>query len=126
MTDIAEYLKAKLVDVFKPELLDRFSKIIVFKNLGVQEVRKIVALQLAEINRALEAQGITLVFETSCIEEISKQGYEPAFGARPLRRVIDEKIKAPLAGKILEKGIGRGSRVRVAFREGAFEFVPEP
>ena len=123
MTEIADYLKRKLTDVFKPELLNRFSKIIVFKNLAMADVEKIAQMNLRDISESVMAQGITLTFDATAVQQIAKLGYEPAFGARPLRRAIEEKVRAPLAEKILRKEVMRGSRTTVVFKDGAFAFV---
>jgi len=125
MTDIADYLKTRLTDVFKPELLNRFSKIIVFKNLAPADLEKIVVLNLEELSNTVKEQGIVLEFDPSAITEIVKLGYDPAFGARPLRRTIDEKIKAPLASAILGKTIAKGDRARLVYQNDAFVFIPE-
>jgi len=123
MTNIAEYLKARLVDILKPELLNRFSKIIVFKNLEVGELPKIVQINVDELIAAVKSQGITLTFAPEAISRISKLGYDPAFGARPLRRVIDEYIRAPLSEAMLAKKITKGARVTCIVKDDAFEFV---
>ncbi len=113
MADIAEYLKKRLVDVFKPELLNRFSKIVIFKDLGPNELGKIVEINLKELAGTLKDQGITLEFDPAAVAQLVKLGYDPAFGARPLRRVIDEKLRAPLSRAILSKKVGKGSRVKL-------------
>ena len=124
MADIEGYLKSRLSDVFKPELLNRFSKIIVFKNLMPADLQKIVALNLADLAALVKAQGIYIDFDPTAILEIVKLGYDPAFGARPLRRMIDEKIKAPLSSAILGKTITKGDRVKLVYENDAFSFVP--
>ncbi len=123
MSDIAEYLKKRLVDVFKPELLNRFSKIIIFKNLEPAQLAKIVEINLKELAATVKDQGIAMVFDPEAIAQIAKLGYDPAFGARPLRRVIDEKLRSPLSRALLEKKIVRGSSVRLIYKDGAFDFV---
>jgi ATP-dependent Clp protease ATP-binding subunit ClpC len=122
MSQIADYLKSRLVDVFKPELINRFSKIIIFKNLEPKELGQIVALGLAEFAESVKAQGIYLEFDPDAVAQLTKLGYDPAFGARPLRRVIEEQIRAPLAEAILGKKIGKDSRVKLVYKEGKFEF----
>jgi ATP-dependent Clp protease ATP-binding subunit ClpC len=122
MTEIADYLKARLVDVLKPELLNRFSKIIVFKNLEMSELPQIVAINLSELVAAVKAQGITLSFSAEAIAKIAKLGYDPAYGARPLRRAIDEYIRAPLSEALLAKKIAKGARVTCVVKEDAFDF----
>ncbi len=123
MTDITEYLKRKLVDVFKPELLNRFSKVVVFKDLSPEDVGKIAVLNLNDLAGILSEQGIKLEFDESAVKQIAKLGYEPAFGARPLRRAIEENLRALLAEEILSKKVSRGSKVKAVFQEGKFQFV---
>ncbi len=123
MTQIEEYLKKRLVDVFKPELLNRFSKIIIFKNLAPDDLGKIVLINLQELAGIVKEQGIFLDFDPEAVQAIAKLGYDPAFGARPLRRVIDEKIRAPLSEAILAKKVGKGSRVKLVYKDGAFDFA---
>ncbi len=123
MKDIAEYLKKKLVDVFKPELLNRFSRVVVFKDLNPSDLEKIVALNLADVAGAVKNQGIELAFDPAVVKQFAKWGYDPAFGARPLRRVIDEKLRAPLAGEILKKKVSRGGSIKLILKGEKLEFV---
>ena len=126
MADISEYLKNRLVDVFKPELLNRFSKIIVFRNLEPAELSKIVLINLAELAATVKSQGIYLSFDPTAVGELVKLGYDPAFGARPLRRVIDEKIRAPLSEAIIGQKIKKGGRVKLILKsDNSFDFAEE-
>jgi ATP-dependent Clp protease ATP-binding subunit ClpC len=122
MADIAESLKKRLVDIFKPELINRFSKIIIFHNLAPAQLQQVVILNLAEFAGSLKEQGIDLGFDPAAVAEIARLGYDPAFGARPLRRVIEEKIRAPLAEAILEKKVGKGTKITLVCKEGMFGF----
>ncbi|MCR4328795.1 MAG: ATP-dependent Clp protease ATP-binding subunit [Patescibacteria group bacterium] len=124
MTDVAEYLKSRLTDVFRPELINRFSKIVVFKNLNIDDLNKIAALQIKEVAFPLAEQGIKFEVDASAIDLLTKQGYEPEFGARPLRRVIEEKIRAPLAQEILKGSIVRGVTVKIIAEGEEFKFIP--
>lgn len=121
--EIADYLKRKLTDVFRPELLNRFSRIIVFRDLSLSDVNKILTLNLKDLALSVEEKGITLDFDEKAIEELAKLSYNPAFGARPMRRVIDEKIKSLLAQKILSKEFKRGTRLKLVFEENEFKFI---
>ncbi|MDR3581653.1 MAG: ATP-dependent Clp protease ATP-binding subunit [Candidatus Pacebacteria bacterium] len=125
MADIADYVKARLTDVFKPELLNRFSRTIIFKNLAPDDLSKIVALNLQELVGMMKDRGIYLSFTPEALHEIAKLGYDPAFGARPLRRVIDEKVRAPLSEAILGKKVMKGNRVRLVYENDKFDFVSE-
>ena len=123
MTDIAEYLKSKLTDVFRAELLNRFSRIVVFKDLSPRDVVAIARINLADFAGTVSGQGIKMSFDESAVNKIAKLGYEPAFGARPLRRAIEENLRAPLAEKLLRKEINRGDNVKVVFENEKFDFI---
>jgi ATP-dependent Clp protease ATP-binding subunit ClpC len=125
IVDIAEYLKKRLIDVFKPELLNRFSKIIVFKNLEPAELEKIVRLNLGELAETVKSQGMVMEFDDTAVKKLVQLGYDPAFGARPLRRVIEEKLRAPLSEAILSKKIVRGSKMKLVLKGDDFDFVAE-
>lgn len=122
MTEVAEYLKKKLTDVFKPELINRFSRVVIFRDLQPKELKSIVGLQLKELSATLAEQGIDLSFDPSVTDYVVKLGYDPAFGARPMRRVIEEKIRSTLAEKILRKEINKGSMVQASAEGDALVF----
>jgi ATP-dependent Clp protease ATP-binding subunit ClpC len=123
IADIAEYLKRRLTDVLKPELVNRFSRIVVFKNLNTADLKKIASLQIKDLAKSLEEQGITFEADVSATDLLVKLGYEPAFGARPLRRMIEEKVRAELSKKILSGEISRGGTVTLVAKGNEFEFV---
>ncbi len=115
MPAIADNLKKKLTAYFKPELINRFSGIIVFKNLSPEDILAIAKIQLNDLAEDLkENQGIDLRFADEVAQKIGQWGFDPAFGARPLRGVISEKIRSALAKKILKREIVRGSAVMVS------------
>lgn len=126
MADIAQYLKTRLVDVFKPELLNRFTRIVVFKNLEPQHLEKVAALNLKEVAEAIGEQGVSLVFDESVVRYLARAGYDPVFGARPLRRVIDEKLRSPLSKKILVHALPKGSKFIAVLKGEEVDFVPMP
>jgi ATP-dependent Clp protease ATP-binding subunit ClpC len=125
MGDIADYLKSRLTDVFKPELINRFSKIVVFEALAPADLERIVQLNLNELAETVKSQGMAFDFDSAAVKKLAQLGYDPKFGARPLRRVIDEKLRAPLSEAILAKKITRGSRVKLVLNGDNFEFVSE-
>lgn len=125
MLEIADYLKARLTDVLKPELINRFSRIIVFRNLELSQLPQIVAINLNELTAALHAQGIMLSFSPDAVTKIAKLGYDPQFGARPLRRAIDEYIRAPLSEALLSKKIAKGAKVTCVPKDEGFDFVDQ-
>ena len=115
MEEISEELKKKLTDYFKPELLNRFSDVIVFRGLNPDEIEAIAKLLLGEVSRLVEdVHGITLAYTEDAIRRIAELGFSPVFGARPLRQVISEKVRGGLAEKILRKELGRGNSVMLA------------
>ncbi len=121
MKTIAEQLKKKLSDHFKPELLNRFSDIVVFQPLSPEHIRQIAGLQLADLAKdLLESRGIGLSFGDAAIKEIARLGYDPVVGARPLRNVISEKVKGLLAEKILKGEVKKGDNIQIDFRDGVF------
>lgn len=121
--EIGEELKRKLTDYFKPELINRFSNVVVFRNLNRAEIEQITGLLMRDVSELLrEVHGITLVVEKNAIQKISELGYSPVFGARPLRQVISEKIRGVLAEKILKKEIARGNTISIAYEESDFVF----
>ena len=120
---LAEDIKKKLAEFFKPELLNRFSGIVVFKPLRREDITAIAQLMAVDLAETVdEASGIELTIEELALEKLAELGFDPVFGARPLRGVFSEKIKSVLAEKILKEEIKRGAAVAVAFRDGGFEF----
>ncbi|MDP2696107.1 MAG: ATP-dependent Clp protease ATP-binding subunit [bacterium] len=122
--EIAERLKSKLTEIFRPELLNRFSGVIVFRSLLPEHIRAIAKLQLHDLAATVAEQGIGLKFDDSAIDEVARLGYDPVFGARPLRGVISEKLRSALAEKILQGELIKGSEVVVSYNQN-FEFIKQ-
>ncbi|MFA4999265.1 MAG: ATP-dependent Clp protease ATP-binding subunit [Parcubacteria group bacterium] len=111
---IGETLKKRLTEYFKPELLNRFSDIIAFKTLSIADMEKIAFLQLNSLSKTLnENQGITMTFDEKAVKIIAREGYDPTFGARPLRGAISKLVKDPLSSKILLGEIKKGDVIKV-------------
>lgn len=125
MDVIADELKKKLTDYFKPELLNRFSKIIVFKTLSLEDIEAIAKLQLIDLAKSMnEASATDLTFDKVVIKRVAELGFDPAFGGRPMRQVISEKLRSVLAEKILKEEIVKGSSVFVSVTDsGEFQFA---
>jgi ATP-dependent Clp protease ATP-binding subunit ClpA len=120
---INETLKKRLVEYFKPELLNRFSDIIAFKTLSVSDMGKIATLQLKSLAKTLENnQGITMTFTNDAVGIIAREGYDPTFGARPLRGAISKLIKDPLSSEILSGAIKKGDTIEVTSDENGLVF----
>jgi len=109
---------------FKPEFLNRIDDIVVFKQLGREQIAQIVEVQLGRLRKMLEERGITIELDDSAKELLVKEGYDPVYGARPLKRAIQTLIQNPLAVKMLQGDIGTGQTVRVTAEGGELKFVP--
>ena len=108
----AEAMEA-LRQIFRPEFLNRVDDIILFQPLGKEQLEHIVELQLAQVEKLLEAKHVTLRLAPSARELLLREGYDPAYGARPLRRAIQRLVQDPLALEILDGKILPGDEVLV-------------
>ena len=86
---------------FKPELLNRFDEIVLFRPLNEAELAQVVGLLVAEINRTLEPQKVTVTLTPPATAQLVKEGYDPRLGARPMRRMVQRRVEDAVAGKIL-------------------------
>ncbi|MEN6404951.1 MAG: ATP-dependent chaperone ClpB [Thermoguttaceae bacterium] len=107
---------------FLPEFLNRVDEIMIFHPLGPDQIRKIVDLQLARLSTQLQEKGIELDVTNAARSAIATEGYDPTYGARPLKRVIQQKVQNPLAVALLEREFPEGSRVKIDYRDGEFTF----
>lgn len=110
--ELLDYLQKKVI--FSPELLNRFDEIVMFKPLSEVEVVQVVKLLVSEFSTRISAQDITVVFDKLALEVIAKSGYDNQFGARPLRRFIQDNIEDVIAKKILSGEISRGDKVKIS------------
>jgi len=120
---IKEKVKSKLLQFIKPEILNRIDEFIVFHPLSKEQLERIAELLLKELRERLKERGIELRWTEEVPSLIVKLGYEPSFGARPLRRVIQKRIEDPLSIKIIENTFGKGDVVEVSVKEGEFVFA---
>ncbi len=98
---------------FRPEFLNRIDEVIRFRPLGVEDLERIVRLQLADLAHLLSEQGLELRVDDAVAHELATLGYEPEYGARPLRRVLRRRIENPLATELLEERFNGAQAVRV-------------
>ncbi len=112
-----ERMKKKVLEevkkVFKPEFINRLDEIIVFQTLEMEEMKKIVHLLINRTMKEVEAQGYTMVTSDSAKEKIAKDGFDPQYGARPLRRAIQKLIEDPLAEEFIRNAPEQGSSIFV-------------
>ncbi len=113
---------------FRPEFLNRVDDLIVFHPLGREEIGTIVGLQLARVAGLAEELGMTLVVSEAARVRLAEEGFDPAFGARPLKRVIQRRVQDPLALSLLEEDVVPGTTIEVDFDgetdELVFHFQP--
>jgi ATP-dependent Clp protease ATP-binding subunit ClpB len=98
---------------FRPEFLNRVDEIVVFKPLGREEVGKIVGIQLGRLQRLLGERQLSIELTDGAREAIADAGYDPAFGARPLKRALQRMVQDPLATKLLQGQFKAGDRIVV-------------
>ncbi|MHB8901045.1 MAG: ATP-dependent chaperone ClpB [Thermoguttaceae bacterium] len=107
---------------FLPEFLNRIDETILFHPLAKEEIRKIVKLQVKHLEAQLQQHGIALEMTDAALDAIAEKGYDPTFGARPLKRVIQQYVQNPLAVELLKQELSEGCTVRVDSDGDAFTF----
>src|ERR1700736_1478378 len=107
---------------FPPEFLNRVDEIVIFDRLTEDDLKKIVEIQLRRLTKRLEQQKITLELSDSAKALLAREGYDPVYGARPLRRTIQKEILDPLSIDILEGKVREGQTVHIDAKNGALEF----
>jgi ATP-dependent Clp protease ATP-binding subunit ClpA len=124
--DLAEQVDRALASQFRPEFLNRIDEVIRFQPLGPEELQRIVHLQLAELASLLREQGLELRVDAPVVPWLAQQGYEPEYGARPLRRLLRRRIENPLATELLEERFLGANAVQVSLQEaeGQLRFTP--
>jgi ATP-dependent Clp protease ATP-binding subunit ClpB len=122
--EIKEAVTEALREKFLPEFLNRIDETIVFQPLAKEQIVRIVDLQLQRLRKQLEQQEIGLVVTEAAEKAVGDEGYDPLYGARPLKRVIQQRIQNPLATEILKGSIPAGSGVKIDFVDNEFTFAP--
>jgi ATP-dependent Clp protease ATP-binding subunit ClpC len=117
-----EELKDDLMELlrqsFRPELLNRIDEIIVFRALDREQLKQITRLLLAKVERRMHAQGVELEVSDEAVEFLANAGFDPQYGARPLRRAIQRLLEDELSERLLAGDIDPGQGVRVELRDG--------
>ena len=124
-------LQAKLKDqlhdllhrTFRPEFLNRIDETVMFQQLDKSCIESIIKLQLERVQKRLEDRKISLEFDQSALEFLGQVGYDPAMGARPVKRAIQTYVENSLAKELLSGNISEGSRVMVSSKDGQLSFV---
>jgi len=120
---IEAHVRGILKKHLRPELLNRIDETVIFHALSREQLGGVVEIQLGNLRKRLAARGITLGVTAAATAALASEGYDPQFGARPLKRVIQQRIENALAGKILAGEIGDGDSVRVDYQGKSFVFT---
>jgi len=112
-----EKVFSELKSTFRPEFINRLDEIIIFNPLTAKEIEKIVDIQLAVLEKKLAQKGISVAFEHSLKKHLAEKGFDPEYGARPIRRLIQKLITDQLADKLIHGGLKNVKKIRIAFKE---------
>jgi ATP-dependent Clp protease ATP-binding subunit ClpB len=115
-------VKEVLETKFLPEFLNRIDEVIVFHPLDRQHIHRIVEIQVDRLRKQLEANDLHLEVTPAAIDAIAAVGYDPTYGARPLKRVIQQRLQNPLATELLRGEFPAGSTIRIDADAGEFAF----
>jgi ATP-dependent Clp protease ATP-binding subunit ClpC len=119
-------MRSKIMDetkrVFKPEFLNRLDEIIVFHSLEKSHLMRIVDLEVAKVKDRVKMKDIEIALNTAAHEFVIEKGYDPNYGARPMRRAVERYLEDPLAEELLKGNIKAGDRVEVTAADGKLIF----
>ena len=110
---------------FRPEFINRIDEAVVFKPLGSAQIRAIASIQTATLQKRLADRGIGITFTDAALAKLAEAGYDPVYGARPLKRAIQTLVENPLARRILDGEFGNGDTVEVDSTDGTLSFRRE-
>ncbi len=120
--DVKSKVMDSLKDYFRPEFLNRLDSIILFDVLSQESIKDIVRIQIDMVVKRLLEKEIALDIAPSVYEYLAREGYNPQYGARPLKRLIQEKILTPIAGFMISQGVTKGGSIAVGMKNGEFTF----
>jgi ATP-dependent Clp protease ATP-binding subunit ClpB len=112
--ELKEKLSLLLKQTFRPEFLNRIDEIVMFNRLGKDNIRHIVSLQLKRVSERLSDRRISLTFDDSAVDFIADAGYDPSFGARPVKRAVQTYVENQLAKEVLAGNVCEGDHIRVS------------
>jgi ATP-dependent Clp protease ATP-binding subunit ClpB len=105
-------------EAFRPEFLNRIDDVIVFEKLSQDDLRRIVEIQMRQLSRRLADRRIELSLSDDALDLLAERGYDPVYGARPLKRVIQKDLADPIATALLEGRFGDGDTIKVSVENG--------
>ena len=121
--DVKEKIRKSLERHFRPEFLNRLDEIIIFSSLSPEVIKKVVDLQLEKVEKRIEGRGIKMIFTDNVKKFIAEKGHDPQWGARPLKRTIQNLILDPLAQEIIAGRIGEGDSVLADIQDDNISFA---
>ena len=124
-SDIKSDVMSEVKRAFRPEFLNRLDEIIVFRQLGTEEIKSIAVKMLKQLKGRLADNKIEAEFDDSAVAKIAAEGFDPVYGARPLRREIQSGIEDMIAEKMLEGKISEGDSIRITVKEDKFDVEPK-
>ena len=120
----AEKVRDELKNVFKPEFINRIDSTVVFRSLSREDIRRIVDNELRKVDKQLLTRGVRMEVTDAAKDWLGDKGYDPVFGARPLRRVIQDNIEDKLSEMLLSGEFATGDAVKVDAEDGALKIEP--
>jgi ATP-dependent Clp protease ATP-binding subunit ClpC len=136
--DMRKKLNESLKRAFRPEFINRVDAVVIFRSLNKEDIQQIVSLELNKVAERLKEHSLLLTASTEALASLADQGYDSEFGARPLRRIIQQKVEDPLSDRLLASEFVNGDSIEVAVNEDgevilnkaedkkAEEILPEP
>jgi ATP-dependent Clp protease ATP-binding subunit ClpA len=120
--EIKEEVERQLKQSLRPEFLNRIDEVIVFHPLTPEDIGRIVDIQFSRIRDRAENQGIRLALDDAAKAFLARAGYDPVFGARPLKRLLQREISDRLAAGILDGNLQKGDTVRIGTKQNSLDF----
>ncbi len=120
--DVKAKVQEAMKEHFRPEFLNRLDDVIVFDILSQESIKEIVEIQVNIVKERLSAKGIMFEVSPAVVEYLAKEGYNPQYGARPLKRLIQDKIMTPVASLMISRGLMRGGSIFIGMKDGEFTF----
>jgi ATP-dependent Clp protease ATP-binding subunit ClpB len=119
-------MKAAVMEIvgqhFRPEFINRVDEVVVFHPLGREHIRQIVDIQLGYLRQRLAERELAFELDDAARDRLGEAGFDPVYGARPLKRAIQHQLENPLAQRILRGDFAPGDTIRVTVRDGALAF----
>jgi ATP-dependent Clp protease ATP-binding subunit ClpB len=123
---VRPYVMAEMKTKFRPEFLNRIDEVILFHRLKREHMTSIVDIQIGRLQKLVADRKLTIELDEAARTWLANKGYDPAYGARPLKRVIQKAVQDPLAGQILAGRIKDGQAVKLTVRGGNLVINGEP